>query len=345
MQSHSRLTALVLGLLLALAACGGSSDDDTTAADATADEGATEKVTDDTTAEDPTDDATTGDPADDDDADAAAGADGFPRVVATPSGDVTIEAQPERIVSLSATATEMLFAVGAGEQVEAADSYSNYPPEAPTTDLAAFEPNLEAVASYDPDLVVLSTPNEEIETGMAQIGVPVIVLPAAASLDDTYEQIAILGEATGQIDGAAEANAAIRSGIDEVLATAATSDQPVRVYHELDETFFSASSASFIGQLYELLGYENIADPADADGTGFPQLQVDQILAGDPTLIVYTDAYEYDATDIAARPGWDSLTAVADGNIVEVNADIASRWGPRVVDFLDVIVGATVPAS
>jgi iron complex transport system substrate-binding protein len=327
MQRYARLAALLAAFSLAVAACSGSSDDDIAAgADA---------ATGTTAAGDETPTSGEGDDT----------ADAFPRVVSTGTDEVTIEARPERIVSLSATATEMLFAIGAGDQVEAVDSFSNYPTEAPTTDLAAFEANLESVAAFDPDLVILGWPNEEIETGLDQVGVPVLVLGAAVTLDDTYAQIAVLGEATGHVDGAMAANDTIRTGIEDVLTRAAASDEPVRVYHELDDTFFSASSASFIGYLYGLLGYENIADPADPDGSGYPQLQVDQIIDGDPTLIVYSDAYDYDADDIAARPGWDVLTAVSDGRIVEVNDDVSSRWGPRVVDFLEAIVEATASAS
>ena len=241
------LLALLTAVALLAAACSGSSDEETVTAagadSATGDGSATgdSSATGDTEAEDGADPASDQDTEDSSD---AAVAEAFPRTVVTPSGDVTIEARPERIVSLSATATEMLFAIGAGDQVEAVDSFSNYPPEAPTTDLAAFEANLEAVAIHDPDLVVLGFPNEELEAGLAQVGVPVLVLLAAATLNDTYEQVAILGEATDNIDGAAAANASIRHGIDEVLARLPETDQPVRVYHELDDTFYSASSAT-----------------------------------------------------------------------------------------------------
>ena len=327
---------LVLGLVAALllAAC---SDDGTT------------EAAENTEAAAPEADATEEEATTDDDAmaDEEVMADAvFPAVIGTSTGDVTIEARPERIVSMSSTATEMLFAIGAGEQVVAVDSYSNFPADAPITELSAFEPSLEAIAVYDPDLVLLSFDNPEIRAGLSAIDVPVIVLPPAAVLDDTYDQIGQLGIATGHLDGAAAANADIRAGIDGVLADLPASTGPVRVYHELDDTFFSASSSSFIGQLYGLLGFENIADPADPDGLGFPQLQVDQIVSSDPTLIVFTDAYGYGAEEIAARPGWDTLSAVSTGNILEVDADIASRWGPRVVDFLQLVVdSATVPAG
>jgi iron complex transport system substrate-binding protein len=172
----------------------------------------------------------------------------------------------------------------------------------------------------------------------------VLVQTSALVLDDTYDQVAQLGEATGNVDTAAAVNAEIRAGIEE-LVEARAGDEEVRVYHELDETFFSASSASFIGQLYSLLGYENVADAADPDRTGYPQLQAEQIIGADPTLIVYTDAYGYGDDVIAARPGWDSISAVETGNIVQVDDDIASRWGPRVVELLRLIVEAPVASS
>lgn len=344
----SVVLAALLAFALALGACSSDEPDTAGATDEPAGaEAATDSDTE-STDESADGEATADDEAADDEAAPDAAGEGtYPVTVATAAGDVTIEARPERIVSMSSTATEILFAIGAGDQVAAVDSFSNYPPEAPITDLSAFEPNLEAVAGYDPDLVVLGFGNEELEAGLADIGVPVLVQPPAAALDDTYDQVAQLGEATGQIDGAAAVNGEIRSGIETVLAEVPDTDETVRVYHELDDTFFSASSGSFIGQLYELLGFENVADAADPDGSNpFPQLQVDQILASDPNLIVYTDAYSYDADDIAARPGWDSLSAVTDGNIVEVDDDVASRWGPRVVDFLQVIVDSVaVPAG
>ncbi|MFV0525034.1 MAG: ABC transporter substrate-binding protein [Acidimicrobiales bacterium] len=325
---------VLLGLLAGvLAACSDSATGDTTddSMETTAPEGA---VAEDGTTS--TEAAAVTDPGD--------GA--FPVELDTPSGTVTIAAAPERIVSLSPTATEMLFAMGAGDQVEAADSYSNYPPEAPTTDLSAFEPNLEAIAAYEPDLLVMSQPDDVVVAGMEDIDVPVLILPAAQSLDDTYDQIALLGMATGHLDGSAATNAEIRAGVEAAVADQPASTEPVRVYHELDDTFYSASSASFIGQLYDLLGWENIADAADPDGTGYPQLQAEEILGADPTVIVFTDAYGYTAADIAARPGWDQLTAVETGSVIEVDADIASRWGPRVVDLLEAVTaGVNAPTG
>ncbi len=255
-------------------------------------------------------------------------------------------ALPSHIVSLSATATEMLFAMGAGDQVVAVDSYSDFPAEAPTTDLSGFEPSLEAIIGYEPDLVILSFDPGEIVSGLEQAGVPSLLLPTAATLDDMYAQIADLGVATGQIDGAAALNASIQADL-AAISESATADAGVRVYHELDQTFYSASSGSFIGQIYTMLGATNIADEADTDGYGYPQLAPEYILQADPTLIVITDQGGYTVDDVSARPGWDAITAVSSGNVLVVDADIASRWGPRVVDFAQVIADqlALVPAG
>lgn len=271
----------------------------------------------------------------------------FPVEIDTATGPVTIETRPEAIVSMSPTATEMLWAVGAGDQVKAVDSLSNYPAEAPVTDLSAYEPNLEAIAAQEPDLVVLGFANDEIQAGLAGLGIPVLLEEAATSLDDTYSQIAELGLATGHPDEAAAVNASLRSGIDEVVkGMPAPGGAKPKVYHELDDTFYSASSGSFIGQLYQLLGYDNIADAADPDGSvGYPQLNAEQIIQSNPDVIVITDAYSYGPTDIAARPGWDTINAVADDRVVVVSDDVASRWGPRVVEFLRSIAAATPTAA
>lgn len=256
---------------------------------------------------------------------------------------------PASIVSLSATATEILFAIGAGDQVVAVDSFSNYPSEAPTTDLSAFEPNLEAIVAYDPDLVVISYDPGELVAGLEAVGIPTIVQFTATSLDDVYSQVADLGVATGQIDGAAEVNDQIRAGIEKAVAEAPATETPVRIYHELDDTFYSATSSTFIGQMYELLGMTNVADVMDADGSnfGYPQLSPEYLIEADPQMIVITDLVGYDADDVAARPGWTVLSAVKSGNIVQIDADIASRWGPRVVEFVEQISAAlaAVPVS
>ncbi|MEM9563218.1 MAG: ABC transporter substrate-binding protein [Actinomycetota bacterium] len=315
-----RLLALLAALGLVAAACG---DDDTSeAADDTSSASAS--------AESDGDEST--ETAMDEDAveDEAAG--DFPVTIESDGGTWTIEAAPERIVSLSPTATEILFAIGAGDQVIAADAFSDYPPEAPTTELSGFDPNVEAVTAFEPDLVVIANDANELVASLTALDIPVLVSPAPPDLEQGFDEMAAIGLATGRVDETAEAVASLRAELADAFSDAP--DVPARVYHELDETFFSASSNSFIGAVYAELGASNIADEADTDGFGFPQLTEEYIVDADPEIIVITDQVSYTADDLAARPGWDQLTAVRAGNIVTVDADIASRWGPRLPQFV-----------
>ncbi|MGH3443489.1 MAG: ABC transporter substrate-binding protein [Nitriliruptorales bacterium] len=260
----------------------------------------------------------------------------FPVTVGSGDTAVEVPARPERIVSLSATATEMLFAIDAGEQVVAVDEHSDFPEGVPTTDLSGFEPNVEAISSHDPDLVVASFDPGELVSSLAAVGVPTLLHPAAATLDDTYTQIEQLGVATGHVAEAAALVAEMQADIEAIVEELPERSEPLTFYHELDPNFFSVTSATFIGELYSLLGMKSIGDEAADQGGGYPQLSPEFIVDADPDVILLADAEccGITAEEIARRPGWDQLTAVREGRIVELDEDVASRWGPRVVEFL-----------
>ncbi len=261
----------------------------------------------------------------------------FPAVVTLPGGEVRIEARPTRVISLSSTATETLYAIGAGDQVIAVDEFSTYPEEAPVTDLSGFSPNLEAILGYEPDLVVISFDPGELQTGLAAVGVPSMLLSTALTLQDSYDQIHSLGVATGHSDQADLVAMAMKADIDRILAETPVSDG-LTFYHEVDSTLYSASSSSFLGQVYALLKMENIADEADPDGIGFPQLSSEYIVSKDPDLIFLADVdYGVTPESLAERPGWDEMTAVASGAIIPLESYLASNWGPRVVELLQTI--------
>jgi iron complex transport system substrate-binding protein len=268
----------------------------------------------------------------------------FPVTVIAGNGEVTIEQRPGRIVSLAPTATEVLFAIGAGDQVVAVDEFSTYPEEAPRTDLSGFEPNLEAVAALDPDLVVVSDDLNDIVSALTAVGIPVIHHPAAVSLGDTYTQIEQLGAATGNPEAAAGLVAAMASDIDDLSGSVEDRAEPLTYYHELDGSLFTVTSATFIGEIYGLAGLDNIADAAEGADTLYPQLSAEYIIESDPDLIFLADSQccGESAETVAARPGWDQITAVTSGAVVALDEDIASRWGPRVVDFLETVVAATL---
>lgn len=265
-------------------------------------------------------------------------------------GPLTLDQRPERIVVLSPTATEMLFAIGAGAQVTAADDNSNFPAEAPKSDLSGFNPNAEAIAAKNPDLVVLTTDTNKIVDQLTRLKIPVHQIPAAVTLDDTYRQITDLGTLTGHPDEAADVTARMKDEIAKLVADVPQRGDKLSYYYELDPTYYTVTSKTFVGSLFALVGLENVADPSDADGGkgGYPQLSQEALIKADPDLIFLADTRccQQNAATVAARSGWATITAVKNKQVVELDDDIASRWGPRVVDLVRAIVDAVakVPA-
>lgn len=263
------------------------------------------------------------------------------------AGDLTLEDRPEKIVSLSATATEMLFAIDAGEQVTAVDSTSNYPESAPRTELDAFTPNVESIAGYEPDLVVISNDQQDILAKLEEAKVPVYFAPAAATLDDTFQQINDLGELTGHADEAETLATQMEADIDKLVDDMPDIDESMSVYYELSSDLYSLTSNTFAGSLLKEAGLDNIADEADdaADTGGYPQLSAEFVLDANPDIIFVTTGGEKAAKELAGRSGWKSVNAVKDKNVVAIDDDIASRWGPRVVDLMAAITEAVAKAA
>jgi iron complex transport system substrate-binding protein len=266
----------------------------------------------------------------------------FPVVIGTGARAVTIPSEPRRIVSLSPTATEMLFAIGAGDQVVAVDDQSNYPAQAPTTKLSGYEPNAEAIAGYDPDLVVYANDLGDVAPALAELGVPALMEPAAASLRDAYAQIDELGRATGHESNARALVSQMRARIARIVASVPTSARGLTYYHELDDTYYSVTSKTFIGRVYALFGLRDIADAAAPAASGYPQLSPEYILRADPDLIFLADTKccGQSPRTVARRPGWQQIAAVRTHAVVALDDDVASRWGPRIVDFVRVVARA-----
>jgi len=267
-----------------------------------------------------------------------AAASSFPATVTAANGAVHIGSRPAAIISLSPTATEMLYAIGAGSQVKAVDNDSDYPPQAPMTKLSGFQPNVEAIVAYKPDLVLVSADTGGLIKRLAAFKIPVLELPAAAKLSDVYAQFDELGRATGHLAQAEQENTRLRSQLTQVAAAAPHHAPPLTYYYELDQTYYSVTSATFVGQLLHLLGMKSIADTAKgaAAAGGYPQLSAEYIIKANPDYIILADTIccRQSAATVAKRPGWPGLTAVKDGHIVALNDDIASRWGPRVTNLL-----------
>ena len=271
----------------------------------------------------------------------------FPVTIEAANGEVTIAERPERIVSLSPTATEMLFAIAAGDQVEAVDDQSNYPPDAPVTDLSGFEPNVEAIVSYEPDLIVYSTEPGDLGASLKGLGIPALWQDAAATLEETYDQIEQLGAATGNVLEAEAVVDRMRAEIGAITDSVEPPAEALTYYHELDDTYYSVTSSTFIGQLYSLVGLRNIADAAKGAGGGYPQLSAEYIVDTDPDLIFLADTKccGQSPRTVAKRPGWDRIAAVENGGVISLDDDVASRWGPRVVDYLRRIAEAVADVT
>lgn len=265
----------------------------------------------------------------------------FPTQVAAANGTVSIPHQPSRIVSLSPAATEDLYAVGAGGQVVAVDPYSTYPSQAPRTTLSGFQPNVEAIAGYRPDLVVISDDTNHIAAQLGRLQIPVLVEPAPANLDGAYAEIEQIAQATGHAGNARTVIAGVKQQVDAIVRSVPPPAKPLTVYHELDQNYYSANSNTFIGQMYTLLGLKNIADTGGGS-SDYPQLSAEHIVAKNPDLIVLADTVccGQTARTVEARAGWTNISAVKTHSILSVDDTIASEWGPRIVDFLRTIAGA-----
>jgi len=251
---------------------------------------------------------------------------------------------PKRIISLSPSATEDLFAIGAGPQVIAVDDYSNFPAQAPVTKLSAFTPNVEAIIAYHPDLVVLnadSTKAEDVRNTLEKLKIKVFMEHTPNAISQAYAEITALGRATGNMSGAQTVITNMKTKITQIIAVSKR-HKPLNFFHELDSTLYSATSATFIGHVYADFKLTNIADGASkADDAGYPQLQSEYIIKTNPQIIFLSDAQDgVSVADVSKRPGWNGLAAVKSKNIVALPADVPSRWGPRLIDFYQTISDA-----
>jgi iron complex transport system substrate-binding protein len=275
----------------------------------------------------------------------------FPVTVKAANGSVTLKSYPARIVSLGPTATEDLYAIGAGSQVVAVDQDSDYPAGVPKTSLSGLTPNLEAIAKYNPSLVIASQDSGGLVAGLAKLGIPVLIEPAAASLAAAYSQIGQIGQATGHAAKAATVVAGMQEQIAADIKQAGANHQGLTYYWELSANpFYSATSATFIGQVVGLFGLKNIADKADkASDGGYPELSQEYIVTARPQVIFLADNQAADGGQspvvVARRPGWSAVPAVRQDEVIGLNDDVASRWGPRLPELVGEIAQAVERAT
>ena len=268
----------------------------------------------------------------------------FPVTLTSAGFETTIEKAPISLVSLSPSATEIIFAIEAGNQVIAVDSLSNYPETAPISELNSFDPNVESILAFNPDLVILNLNSmkvNEVREALGKLGIPVLLEQAPSDINGVYEEIRIIGAATGKVENAEKlieqmqaSRAAILESVKDVSG--------VKFFHELDNTLYSATSSTFIGSVYKDFGLSNIADGAEgADQSGYPQISAEYLVSENPALIFLADAQYGETIDVVKnRAGWSEIDAVKNNKVIELPADIPSRWGPRIIDFYQIVADA-----
>jgi cobalamin transport system substrate-binding protein len=315
---HRLLLLLLLSALVIASACG---DDDDSGADATATPAANAA---------PSPEAA------------------FPYEIERSDGKtLTLEQPVERMVSLSPGATEIIYAIGGEASLIAVDNQADYPPAVGTLSgrVDAYEPNIEAIAALEPDLVVVATDIGDLVAALDRLSIPVLFIDIntdVLTVEDVIEQIPVFGRITGRDEAAAQLVESLEARVAAVDAKVAGIAAGPSVYHELDSMFYSVAEGSFIGNLYTRLKIKNIA--GDGGGSAYPQLTQEAIIAANPDIIVLADEQSgVTVESVKARPGWDAIDAVKNGEIYGIDPDIISRPGPRIVDALELLAETLLP--
>ncbi len=191
-----------------------------------------------------------------------------------------------------------------------------------------------------PDLVVLSYDIGDLVKGLNSVGIETMLLPAAADFEGILFQVEELGKRTGNTENAIKVAGKMKTEMEDLIDSR-RGGKPLRVYHEIDENYYSASSNSFIGSIYGLLNLINIADKADKEGYGYPKLSPEYILSANPEIIILPGKDLEYIDKIKIRPGWSAIDAVVEENFLLLDPDIGSRWGPRIIDFAKSVVKQT----
>ncbi len=256
---------------------------------------------------------------------------------------VSLAAPAERVVSLAPSNTEILFAIGAGSQVVGRDLFSDYPSEALAVQEiggSMGEYNLEAIVALQPDLVLAGGINPpELVAALEELGLTVYFLPNPLTLEEMYLNLETVGALTGHEAEAAALIESLRARVavvDEKIA--AVAERPT-VYYELDATDpsrpYTAGAGTFVDLLITRAGGVNVAGEIE---TPWVQIDIETLLVYDPDLILLGDAaWGESAETVAARPGWNALSAVQAGAIYPFDDNLVSRPGPRLVDGLEAL--------
>jgi iron complex transport system substrate-binding protein len=257
----------------------------------------------------------------------------FPVSVQSGDGTVRIASRPDRILSLSASATQMLYAMGAGSQVVGVDKYSTYPPDAPRTRFTGYESSAEDYLYLHPDLVIFAFGTGTLIEQLQALRIPALLLSPATGIAGVDRQLEELGTATGHQTGARSVQSSLAHDLGAAARSVGNAARGKTYYIEVDPTYYTATSKTFIGAEFSLFGMRNIADAA-GHGDAYPQISAEYVLKENPDYVFLADSVccHQTASTFSQRPGFSDLTAVRLHHVIEVNDSVAAQWGPHTIE-------------
>ena len=267
----------------------------------------------------------------------------FPLTIEDSGGTmVTLEAAPERIISYSPGATELLFAIGAGARVVATDEFSDFPAETEALPKLAYSsPDPERALTLDPDLLLMATQQREQVEQFRSLGMTVLFLDSAQDVAGVFGMVALLGEVTGNHQQAAELTASMLERIGAVTVALDSVEEGPTVFFELTADLYTVGEDTFVGELLALAKARNVAAGA---ASSYPQLTAEAIIAAAPDVVLLADGEWGESYEtVCARPGWDAIPACLNQRVHPVHGDLTSRPGPRIVDGLEQIARLLYP--
>jgi iron complex transport system substrate-binding protein len=263
------------------------------------------------------------------------------------NNNVTLNAYPQRIVSLAPANTQTIFAVGAGDQVVAVTQYDRYPYnfsawiEAGNMSLSGdyYTPAVEPIVALNPDLVVASLGSVDVAVQLRTLGYNVLTLNPT-SIDGVLQNMITMGKATGHQAEAEAKVAALQARIDVVVNGVATATTRPKVYHEIwSDPYMSIGKGTFVDSAIRMAGGQNIFENATE---AYPTVGSEAIISENPGIMVFPtqmgiESFWGNYTTVAARAGWGSIDAVANQKMFTVSGDIIDEPGPRQVDSLEIL--------
>jgi iron complex transport system substrate-binding protein len=251
--------------------------------------------------------------------------------------EITLSEPAERIVALTASDCEILYAIGAGDALVGRGEYCDYPAEVfdvPSVQ-SGYETNIEQIIALQPQVLLMSTmaQTEEQVAQLEAAGVRVVVSDAQ-DIDGIYTAIRMIGTLMGRVDNAEKIVKEMQDGFAE-LASRAGENSGKSVYFEvspLEWGLYTAGKGTFMNEVAELIGLKNCFDDMD----GWASISEEQVLQRDPDYIVTITMYFGEGPtpeeEIAGRAGWEQVKAVQNGAILNLPNNELSRPVPRLLD-------------